>query len=96
MLVLGGADLVVAIATVDRPVTTGLERHFGVLATFRAYGGEHLTPWPESEAVVVLAFFPRRTARRTALGIIQIASAGKELLLFDTEGEGGIAVAALK
>jgi len=69
-LIPGRADLVVAVATVDRSVTTGLEGYFGALATFRADGGKHLAPWSESETVVLLALFPRPTTRWTALGIV--------------------------
>jgi hypothetical protein len=61
LLIPGGADLVVAVATVDRPVTTGLEGYFSIFATFNANNGKHLTAWPESKAAILLALFPRPT-----------------------------------
>ena len=37
-----GSDFTVAIAAVNRPVTTRLKRHFSILTAFSAYHREHL------------------------------------------------------
>jgi len=92
----GGADLIVAVATVDRSVTTGLEGYFCILATFRADDRKHLAPWSESETFVLLTLFPRLATRRAAFGIVLVAFGGEELLFFSTEGEGRTAIAALE
>jgi len=82
------SELGVAIATVNRPISAGLERHFSLFATLGTYCGEHLASGPVAVAAISIAVhLSGLTARGAALGLVGIAFGLEELLLFDGEGE---------
>jgi len=91
------AHLTEAIATVDRTIAAWLERYFSVDAALGADDRVHFPPGPETVTVTAgTVGFPCLATRRTPLGVVREAFAGKELLLVSGEGEGGAAVEALE
>jgi hypothetical protein len=90
-------NLVVALATVYRSALTGLERHFGFLATLSAYYPVHLAPGPVAVAIIpVTLCFPGFTAGGAALGLICIALGLEKLLFLSAEGKLGPTFDALE
>jgi hypothetical protein len=81
------SDLAIAIAAVNRPITTGLERYFSFLATLSTDYAKHLAGSPVTAAPEALGL-PCLAARRTALGLIGVSSGLKKLLLFCTVDKG--------
>ena len=82
----------VAITTVDRTVTPGLEWDLGILAALGADHGMHLArasivPAAAAETIVPLGA-SGLTAGGTALGIISIALIGMVRLIVSTEDKG--------
>ena len=65
------SDFAVAFTTIDRSVFAGLERYFGVFATFGAYCGEHLASVSVATVSRTLSF-PGLAAGETALGLVSI------------------------
>mgnify|MGYP003710588583 CR=1 FL=1 len=81
-----------AIAAVNRAVATWLKRDRGILATFCADHGMHLTG---ALAVAITALVTSRlTARITALGLVGVPSRRKELLFSGREGKPRTAIHA--
>lgn len=88
-----------AIAAVNRPVTTRIERDFGHAAAFAACCREHLPFWTIARGVFaatgsVALRLARFTTIRAAPGILCEALLGVEVLLRSRERELSIAVAA--
>ena len=81
------SDFAIAIAAVDRSVTAGLERYFGVFATLGTDYGKHLAGSPVA-AIPEALRLPRLATRWTALGLIGVSSGLKKLLLFCAVDEG--------
>jgi hypothetical protein len=91
------SDFTVAIATVHRSVTARFKGYLGVFAAVSAYRGKHFA----SGSIAIIAgtpralCFPRLAARKTALGLIGVASGLEELLLISAEGEGSLTIGTL-
>ncbi len=79
----------VAVSAVDRSASSRLEGHFSLLAALGTDYREHLSPGRAvaRRTVAVALGFPERAARCSALGIVGVASLGKQLLFAGTEGE---------
>ena len=97
---LGRSSFVVAIAAVNRPAVSRLEGHLCFFAASSTHRREHLSPGRVARRAVARRAVPLRSLRcaatLAALGLIGIASRGKVLLFFGTEGESDPAVGALK
>lgn len=88
-------DLGVAVSAVDRSAPSRLEGHFCFLAACSADYGEHLSPGGAVARGAVALGLPGSAARLAALGVIGIASLGKQFLLAGAEGESAPTVGAL-
>jgi len=91
------SDFTVAITTVYRTISAGLEWYFGVFATLGAYCREHRALGPSTIAIVTETLcFPRLATFRTALRLISIALRLEELLFLNAESEGSSTIGALE
>ena len=81
------SDFTIAIAAVNRSITAGFKRYFGVFATLGTDYGKHLAGSPVA-AVPEALRLPCLTARRTALGLIGVSSGLEKFLLFCAVGKG--------
>jgi hypothetical protein len=83
------SDLIVAIATIYRPITARFKRYFGVLTTLGALYREHLTTTTSSGVAVG---FPCLAAGGTTLRLVGITLSLEKLLFISTKGEGSATI----
>jgi len=88
------SDFTVAIATVNRPITTRFKGDFGVLAAFGTRHRKHLASGPVAASVTLC--FPCLAALRTALWLVNIAFGLEKLLFLNAESEGCPTIGALE
>jgi hypothetical protein len=83
------SDLIVAIATIYRSITTRFKGYFGVPTTLGTLYREHLTTTTSSGVAVG---FPCLAACGTALWLIGITFSLEKLLFISAKGEVGAAI----
>jgi hypothetical protein len=82
------SDFTVAIAAIDRPATSRLKRHLGVVPALGACGSKRLTWEPVAVATTSVPLcLPCLSAWGTSLGLISIALGLIELLFLSSEAE---------
>ncbi len=78
-----------AIVAIYRSVASGLERHFGVLATLGAHYGVHLALHSTSKSTAAAALIGSAglSARSASLGFVRITFVSMVLLIVGAENE---------